>query len=73
VVITAVAEMGGRGRTTGWDGLIVPALGAGWILTSVRRGSMVMPTYGARRVGGRAAQGGLCVSPTVLALGGTAG
>ena len=28
VVITAVAAMGGRGQTTGWDWLIVPAPGA---------------------------------------------
>jgi len=34
VVVTAVAAMGGRGRTTGWDWLIVPAPGAGVIVTN---------------------------------------
>jgi len=40
--------MGGRGRTTGWDWLIVPTPGARGILTSVSRVSMVMRTNGAR-------------------------
>ena len=70
--ITAVAAMGGRCRTTGWDWLIVPALGAGWILTSVSRASMVKRTNGSRRVGGRSSLGSVSVSPTVSTLGGAA-
>jgi len=73
VVVTAVAAMGGRGRTTGWDWFIVPAPGAGGILTSVRRASKVKRTNGARRVGGGASLIGVSVSPTVLTLGGSAG
>jgi len=61
--------MGGRGRTTGWDCLIVPAPGAAWILTSVRRASMMKGTNGARRVGGGASLVGLSVSPTLSPLG----
>jgi len=57
VVTTAVTAMGGRGRTTGWDWLIVAAPGAGWILASVSRASMVKRTNGARGVGG-----GACLS-----------
>ena len=73
VVVTAVAAMGGRGRTTGWDWLIVPAPGAGGILTPVRRASMVKRTNGARRVGGGALLIGVSVSPTVTTLGGSVG
>jgi len=73
VVITAVAAMGGRGRTTGWDWLIVPAPGAGGILTSVSRASMMKHTNGARGVGGRASLMGVSVSPAVLTLGGSGG
>jgi len=73
VVITAVAAMGRRGRTTGWDWLIVPAPGAGWILTSVSRPSMVKRTNGARGVGGGASLMGVSVSPAVLTLGGSGG
>ena len=73
VVVTAVAAMGGRGRTTGWDWLIVPAPGAGGILTSVRRASMVKRTNGARRVGGGTSLMGVSVSPTVSTLGGSVG
>jgi len=47
VVITAVATMGWRGRTTGWDWLIIPTPGADWILTSVSRASMMKRTNGA--------------------------
>jgi len=72
VVITAVAAMGGRGRTTGWDWLIVPAPRAGSILTSVSRPSMVKHTNGARQVGGGATLMGVSVSPTVSTLGGEA-
>jgi len=73
VVITAVAAMGGRGRTTGWDWLIVPAPGAGGILTSVSRASMIKRTNEARGVGGRASLMGVSVSPAVLTLGGSGG
>jgi len=73
VVITAVAAMGGRGRTTGWDWLIVPAPGAGGILISVRRASMVKRTNGTRRVGCGASLMGVSVSPTVSTLGGSIG
>jgi len=52
VIITAVAAMGGRGQTTGWDWLIVPAPGAGGILPAMRRASMVKRTNRARQVGG---------------------
>jgi len=69
VVTTAVTAMGGRGRTTGWDWLIVPAPGAGWILASVSRASMVKRTNGARGVGGRASLMGVSVSPAILTLG----
>jgi len=73
VVVTAVAATGGRGRTTGRDWLIVPAPGAGGILISVRRMSMVKRTNGARGVGGEASLMGVSVSPTVLTLGGLGG
>jgi len=71
VVTTAVTAMGGRGRTTGWDRLIVPAPGAGWILASVSRASMVKRTNGAREVGCGASLMGVSVSPEVLTLGGS--
>jgi len=73
VVTTAVTAMGGRGQTTGWDWLIVPAPGAGWILASVSRASMVKRTNGARGVGGGASLIGVSVSPAVLTLGGAGG
>jgi len=69
VVTTAVTAMGGRGRTTGWDWLIVPAPGAGWILASVSRASMMKRTNGARGVGGGASLMGVSVSPAILTLG----
>jgi len=73
VVTTAVTAMGGRGRTTGWDWLIVRPHAAGWILASVSRASMVKRTNGARGVGGRASLMGVSVSPAVLKLGGSGG
>jgi len=73
VVTTAVTAMGGRGRTTGRDWLIVPAPGAGWILASVSRASMVKGTNRARGVGGGASLLGVSVSPAVLTLGGSGG
>jgi len=73
VVVTAVTAMGGRGRTTGWDWLIVPATGAGGILTSVSRASMMKRTNGARGVGGGASLMGVSISPAVLSLGGAEG
>jgi len=65
--------MGGRGRTTGWDWLIVSAPGAGWILASGSRASMVKRTNRARGVGGGASLMGVSVSPAVLTLGGLGG
>jgi len=73
VVTTAVTAMGGRGQTTGWNWLIVPAPGAGWILASVSRASMVKRTNGACGVGGGASLMGMSVSPAVLTLGGSGG
>jgi len=73
VVTTAVTAMGGRGRTTGWDWLIVPTPGAGWILASVSRASMMKRPNGARGVGGGASLMGVCISPAVLTLGGSGG
>jgi len=73
VVITAVTAMGGRGRTTGWDWLIVPAPGAGWILASVSRASVVKRINGARGVGGEASLMGVSVSPAAFTLGGYGG
>jgi len=73
VVTTAVTAMRGRGRTTGWDWLIVPAPGAGWILPSVSRASMMKRTNGARGVCGGASLMGVSVSPAVLTLGGSGG
>ena len=73
VVTTAVAAMGGRGRTTGWDWLVVPAPGAGWILASVSRASMMKRTNGARGVGGGESLMGVSVSPAVSTLGGSGG
>jgi len=72
VVITAVAAMGGRVRVTGRDWLIVPAPGAGWVLTSVCHASMVKQTNGAHRVGGRASLSSVSVSPVVCTLRGAA-
>ena len=65
--------MGGRGQTTGWDWFIVPAPGAGWILASVSRASMVKRTNGARGVGGGASLMSVSESPAVLTLGGSGG
>ena len=65
--------MGERGRTTGCDWLIVRAPGAGGILASVRRASMVKRTNGARQVGCGASLMGVSVSPTVLTLRGSVG
>ena len=73
VVVTAVAAMGGLGRATGGDWLLVSAPGAGGILTSVRRASMVKRTNGARRVGCGASLMGVSVSPTFSTLGGSVG
>ena len=73
VVVTAIAGMGGRGRTTGWDWRIVPAPGSGGILTSVSSASMVKRTNGARGVGGGASLMGVSVFPAILTLGGSGG
>jgi len=73
VVTTAVTAMGERGRTTGRDWLMVPAPGAGWILASVSRASMMKGTNGARGVGGGASLMGVSASPAVLTLGGSGG
>jgi len=73
VVVTAVAAIGGRGRATGWDWLMVSAAGAGGILTSVSRASMMKRTNGARGVGGGASLMSVSVSPAVSTLGGSGG
>ena len=73
VVVTAVAAMGGRGRVTGWDGLIVSAPGASGILTSVSCERMMKHRNGACWVGGGASLMGVSVSPAVSALGAPAG
>jgi len=73
VVVAAVAAMWGRGLTTGRDWPIVPAPGAGGILTSVSGTSMVKRTNGARGVGGGASLMGVSVSRAVLTLGGSGG
>ena len=73
MVVTAVTAMGGRGWTTGWDWLIVPAPGAGWILASVSRASMMKRTNGALGVTGGASLMGVSVSPAVLTLEGSGG
>ena len=72
MVTTAVTALGGRGRTTGRDWLIVPAPGAGWILASVSRASMVKRTHGTRRVVGGASLSSVSVSPAVSTLRGAA-
>jgi len=68
VVITAVAAMGERGRTTRWDWLIVPAPWAGWILTSVSRACMIKRTNGARRVSDGASLSSVSVCLAVSTL-----
>jgi len=73
VVITTVAAMGGRGRATGRDWLIVSAPGAGGIVTSVSPTSMMKRTNGARAVGGGGSLMGVSVSPAVSTLGGSGG
>jgi len=73
VVVTPVAAMGGPGRATEWDWLIVSAPGAGGILTSVSRASMMKRTEWARQVGGGGSLMGVSVSPAVLTLGGSVG
>jgi len=73
VVVTAVAAMGGTGRATGSDWLIVSAPGPGGILTSVSCASMVKRTNGARWVGGGVSLIGVSRSPTLSTLGGLVG
>jgi len=65
--------MGGRGRATAWDWLIVSTPGAGGILKSVSHASMVKRTNGARGVGGGASLMGVALAPTVSTLGGAVG
>ena len=72
MVVTAVTPMGGRGRTAGWDGFMVPAAGARGILASVSRASMVKCTNGACRVAGGGSLSSVSVSPGVLTPGGAA-
>jgi len=72
VVITAVAAMGERGRTRGWDRLIVPAPGACWILTSISHASMMQRTNRARSVGGGVSLSSVSGFPGVSTLGGAA-
>jgi len=73
VAITAVTAMGGRGRATRRDWVMVSAPGAGGILASVSRARMIKRTNGARGVGGWASLMGVSVSPTVSTLGGSGG
>ena len=71
--VQRLQQWGGRGRTTGWDWLVVSAPGAGWIMTSVSHASIVKPTNGARQVGSGASLIGVSTSPPVSTLGGSIG
>ena len=73
VLITAVAAIGGRGRGSRWDWLIVSAAGAGGILTSMSRASMMKHTNGARGVGGGVSLIRVSISPSVSTAGGSGG
>ena len=73
VVVTRVGAMGGRGWATGWDWLNVSAIGAGGILTSVSRASMMKRADRACWVGGGASLMSVSVFPTVSTLGRSGG
>ena len=73
VVVTAVAAMREPGRATGWDWLILSALRAGGILTSVSHARMMKRTNGARSMASGASLVGVSVSPAVSTRGGLVG
>ena len=69
MVAATVGTVGGRGWAAARDGPGVPSLGAGGVLASVCRTSMVKRTKGARGVGLFAALGGVAEAVAVVALG----
>ena len=68
MVATAVGAVGGGGWAAARDGPGVASLGAGWVLASVCRTSMVKRTEGARGVGLLASLGGVSETVAVGAL-----
>ena len=69
MVTATVGAVGGGGRAASRDGPGVSPLGAGGVLTSVSRTSMVKRTEGARGVGLLASLGGVAEAVAVVALG----
>ena len=69
MVATAVGTVGGGGWAAARDGPGVASLGAGGVLASVGRTSMVKRTEGARGVGLLATLGGVAETVAVVALG----
>ena len=69
MVATAVGAVGGGGRTAARDGPGVASLGAGGVLASMCRTSMVKRTEGARGVGLLASLGSVAETVAVVALG----
>ena len=69
MVAAAVGAVGGGGWAAAQDGPGVASLGAGGILASMCRTSMVKPTERARGVGLLASLGGVAETVAVAALG----
>ena len=69
MVATAVGAVGGGGWAAARDGPGVASFGAGGVLASMCRTSMVKRTEGARGVGLFAALGGVAETVAVVALG----
>ena len=69
MVTTAVGAVGGGGGAAARDGPGVAPLGAGGVLASMCRTSMVKRTKGARGVGLFATLGGMAETVAVVALG----
>ena len=69
MVTTTVGAVGGGDRAASRDGPGVAPLGAGGVLTSVCRTSMVKRTEGARGVGLLASLGSVAETVAVVALG----